>query len=110
MRSRSIKAFGPEGPPAPDDLDASEDARPHPEHPRLLTLAAEIHDHVRSQVSPETWQAFWLVAVEDRSVLETAGILGKSYAATFAAQCRVRQRLRDRGWEVLQRLSEASLT
>jgi RNA polymerase sigma-70 factor (ECF subfamily) len=68
-----------------------------PDRPRLLALAAEVQETVRSQVESDTWQAFWLVAVEDRSVREAAEQLGKSYAATFAAQKRIRTRLRAEG-------------
>ncbi len=52
-------------------------------------------------MSPETWRAFWLVAVEDRGVREAADALGKSYAATFAAQKRVKQMLRQEGDRLL---------
>ena len=92
------EVFGPDGPLAPSVGDPSEDDEPPAtERPRLLTLAAEIHEHVRLRVNPDTWRAFWLVAVEDRSVQEAAATLGKSYAATFAAQKRVRLRLREEG-------------
>ena len=73
------------------------------EQPRLLTLAVEIHERVRSQVHADTWRAFWLVAVEDRTVREAAESLGKTYAATFAAQKRVRQLLREEGRKLLER-------
>jgi len=61
---------------------------------RLLTVAAAAQAAVKARVGPETWQAFWMVAVEDRSVKEAAETLGKSYAATFVAQKRVKERLR----------------
>ena len=55
----------------------------------LLRLGKQIHDTVRSRVEPQTWLAFWRIAVEDCSVRETAGALGMSYAAAFAgAQAR----------------------
>jgi RNA polymerase sigma-70 factor (ECF subfamily) len=79
--------------------DAADD--PSASRARLLTLASEIQAAVRSQVDPETWQAFWLVAVEDQSVTDAAAQLGKSYAATFAAQKRVRSRLRTVGEKLL---------
>jgi len=102
------QAFGPDGPLAPSGRDPSEDDEPPATvRPRLLTLAAEIHEHVRMQVNPDTWRAFWLVAVEDCSVREAAETLGKSYAATFAAQKRVRQMLREEGRKVLEGSAEA---
>ncbi len=98
--------FGREGPPAraqiPANAPAAEDVdEPAAGRPRLLGLAAEVHRRVREQVSAETWRAFWLVAVEDRGVREAADALGKSYAATFAAQKRVRRMLRDEGVKLL---------
>jgi len=96
-------AFGPEGPPARSTEDATDDDdTPAAQRAWLLTLAAEIHEQVRLQVNPETWRAFWLVAVEDRSIREAAETLGKTYAATFAAQKRVRQMLREEGRKVLE--------
>jgi RNA polymerase sigma factor (sigma-70 family) len=97
------EAFGRDGPLEPVGGDPPEDDEsPTTERPRLQSLAAEIHEHVRVQVKPETWKAFWLVAVEDRSVREAAETLGKSYAATFAAQKRVRHMLREEGRKVLE--------
>ena len=84
-----------------DNHDHQEPTRQ--EQPRLLTLAVEIHERVRSQVHADTWRAFWLVAVEDRTVREAAESLGKTYAATFAAQKRVRQLLREEGRKLLER-------
>jgi RNA polymerase sigma factor (sigma-70 family) len=102
------QVFGPDGPLDPNVREQSpEDELPGTERPRLLTLAAEIHEQVRFQVKPETWKAFWLVAVEDRSVGEAAQTLGKSYAATFAAQRRVRRMLREAGQKVLEESREA---
>jgi len=69
---------------------------------RLLSLAAEVQQKVQAQVGPDTWRAFWLIAVEDRSIKEAAEILGKSYAATFVAQKRVKQRLRVEGLTALR--------
>jgi DNA-directed RNA polymerase specialized sigma24 family protein len=101
------EAFGPDGPLACSHEDPSwDDELPRTERPRLLTLAAEIHKQVRLQVNPETWRAFWLVAVEDRGIRETAETLGKSYAATFAAKKRVRRMLREEGRRVLEGSAE----
>jgi DNA-directed RNA polymerase specialized sigma24 family protein len=95
-------AFGPDGP-----LDRSDEGPSRGDDVKatdrtwLVTLAAEIHERVRTQVNPDTWRAFWLIAVEDRSVREAADILGKSYAATFTAQKRVRRLLAEEGRRML---------
>jgi RNA polymerase sigma-70 factor (ECF subfamily) len=97
------EAFGPDGPPArSDEIPTERDDESRTERTLLLALAAQVHERVRSQVSPDTWRAFWLIAVEDRSVREAAESLGKSYAAAFAAQKRVRQILRAEGRKVLE--------
>lgn len=44
---------------------------------------------LRKRFSDETWQAFWLTAVEQRSIGEVAGQLGKSEGAVRMARCRV---------------------
>ncbi len=96
--------FGADGPLATRAEDGVDDDESRgAERPRLLTLAAQVHERVRSQVHDDTWRAFWLVAVEERSVREVGETLGKSYAATFAAQKRVRQMLRDEGRKMLER-------
>lgn len=55
-------------------------------------LAAE---KLKSEFSEATWQAFWLTAVEQMSILETAEKLGKSEGAIRVARCRVLARLRE---------------
>ena len=95
--------FGAGGPVATRAEDRFDEDEPRgAERPRLLTLAAQVHERIRSQVHDDTWRAFWLVAVEERSVREAGETLGKSYAATFAAQKRVRQMLRDEGRKMLE--------
>jgi RNA polymerase sigma-70 factor (ECF subfamily) len=97
------EAFGAEGPAASVDEDISEDGEsPAAARPQLLSLAADVHARVRTQVQPDTWRAFWLVAVEDRSIREAAETLGRTYASTFAAQSRVRHLLREEGRRVLE--------
>ena len=64
----------------------------------LFRWAAE---RVRSNVKQATWQAFWLTAVEDRSVEATAELLCLSVGAVYIARSRVFARLRSevRAWE-----------
>jgi RNA polymerase sigma-70 factor (ECF subfamily) len=101
-------AFGPDGPSDRSDEEPLHgDEAEATDRTWLLTLAAEIHERVRLKVNPDSWQAFWLIAVEDHSVRETADTLGKSYAATFAAQKRVRRLLEDEGRRMLAASADA---
>ncbi len=49
----------------------------------------------------ETWNAFWQVSVEGRSVAEVAQMLGKKPGAIYAARGRVMRRLKEKilDWE-----------
>jgi RNA polymerase sigma factor (sigma-70 family) len=69
--------------------------------PELLRLGKQVHDSVKCQVEPQTWNAFWSIAVEGHTIRETADILKMSYAAAFAAHKRVVSRLRAEGRRVL---------
>ncbi len=48
---------------------------------------------VRREFQPDTWSAFWLTAVEERSVESVAHELGKSLGAIYAARSRVMRRI-----------------
>ena len=50
-------------------------------------------EQVRAEVRPQTWQAFWDVAVSGTSVAETAGKLGMTTGAVRVAKCRIISRL-----------------
>lgn len=52
-------------------------------------------DQVRIEVQPQTWQAFFEVAVSGREVNEVAARLGLTAGAVRVAKCRVIARLRD---------------
>jgi RNA polymerase sigma-70 factor (ECF subfamily) len=64
----------------------------------LFRLAA---DRVKDSVKPETWQAFWLTAVELKPIEQTASCLNLSVGAVYIARSRVLARLRDeiKQWE-----------
>jgi len=79
---------------ARDDLARSLDAAADQE---LLKEAAA---RVRLRVEPRTWDAFQLLAVDGRSGVEAAKILGMKVGAVFVARSRVQSMLRDE----LQRL------
>lgn len=49
---------------------------------------------VRDEFEPETWDAFWLTAVEGRSITDVAGAMQKRVGAIYAARSRVMRRLR----------------
>lgn len=57
----------------------------------LFHLASE---QVRGEVRPQTWQAFWEVAVSGTSVADTASKLGMTAGAVYVAKCRIIARLR----------------
>ncbi len=57
--------------------------------------AERIQQAVRARVSPETWEAFWLVSVEGLALKEASERLGKTRAAVFEARKRVERKLRD---------------
>jgi len=63
----------------------------------LLSQAEQVQHAVKDRVEPQTWQAFWRIAVEGDSFRGTADDLGMSYAAVFAAHMRVGRMLRAEG-------------
>ena len=89
---------------SPNDLESGE-ADPDDHRLELLVFAVEVQQRVRSAVTSDSWRAFELVAIEDRPLSEAGRILGKSKAATFAAQKRVKERLRTEGRRVLNKRS-----
>jgi RNA polymerase sigma factor (sigma-70 family) len=63
----------------------------------LKEMAAGVEGAVRAQISPESWQAFWLIEIAGLSTKEAADRLGKSFAATYMAAQRTGRRLRREG-------------
>jgi RNA polymerase sigma-70 factor (ECF subfamily) len=57
-------------------------------------LFHQASEQVRREVRPQTWQAFWEVAVAGVSVAETASKLGMTAGAVRVAKCRMVARLR----------------
>lgn len=49
---------------------------------------------VREEFEPQTWDAFWLTAVEGRDVADVAHAIGKKPGAVYAARSRVMKRLK----------------
>jgi len=78
--------------------DGSEEHEEHDSERSILLREAEQVQHmVQQRVEPQTWEAFWRIAVEGCSVRESADDLGMSYAAVFAAHKRVGRMLRTDG-------------
>ena len=50
---------------------------------------------IRTDFQPASWQAFWLVAVEDRNPVDVAAELGLTLNAVYLAKSRVLRRLRE---------------
>lgn len=83
--------------------DPHADAQIELEYRRELYLrAARI---VRSDVEPETWRAFELTVVENRSIDEAAVELDKPVGTIYAARSRIMRRLR----KAVQELEQAEL-
>jgi RNA polymerase sigma-70 factor (ECF subfamily) len=74
---------------APDDQEEQWDRE---YERRLFAWAA---DEVRGEFTPQTWQAFWQTAVEDKPPREVARALGMSPGAVYVAKSRVLARLRE---------------
>jgi RNA polymerase sigma-70 factor (ECF subfamily) len=64
----------------------------------VLRQAMEL---VRSDVEPQTWQAFWQTAVEGRPAADVAAELGLSPTTVRVARSRVRSRLRQEFGDLL---------
>ena len=74
------------------EVDLQPDSQIELEYRRGLYLrAARI---VRGDVEPDTWRAFELTVIENRSVDEAAAELDKSVGVIYAARSRIMRRLR----------------
>lgn len=60
---------------------------------RLFEWASEF---VKKEVSTQTWQAFWMSSIEEKSGEEISETLGLSPGAVYSAKCRVLARLKKR--------------
>jgi RNA polymerase sigma factor (sigma-70 family) len=68
-----------------------------PVHLFLRSEAEQVQAAVRRRIQPRTWDAFWLVAVSDWTIDQTAKALGMTRIAVYAATQRVSQMLREEG-------------
>ena len=69
----------------------------------LLDEAEKVQAAVKARVKPQTWDAFWLVAVCDWKVEQTAAELGLTHTAVYAARERVARMLREEGQRTVGR-------
>lgn len=58
---------------------------------RLFEWASE---YVRSEVSEQTWKAFWLTAMDGQAAEEVGTLLNMSSGSVYSARCRVLARLK----------------
>jgi RNA polymerase sigma factor (sigma-70 family) len=80
------------------DLDSVDDHSPADEsHFFRVDDAARIQRAVRARVSQRSWEAFWLVAVQDWTVEQTASSLGMTHTAVYAARARIARMLAEEG-------------
>jgi RNA polymerase sigma-70 factor (ECF subfamily) len=94
-----------------EPADAEEgEATPDPNRCLFLDAGEKIQAAVRARVKPHTWEAFWLVAVCDRRVEETAKSLGMTRIAVYAATARVARMLCDEGKRVMDRGPDGTST
>jgi RNA polymerase sigma-70 factor (ECF subfamily) len=85
------------------DLDALLESSPVVDGPETDEFDRELRramfhvasERVRGEVRPQTWQAFWEVAVSGTSVAETAIKLEMTAGAVRVAKCRIIARLRE---------------
>jgi RNA polymerase sigma-70 factor (ECF subfamily) len=56
-------------------------------------------DQIRQEFRPATWDAFWLTAIENQSVEQTAQQLGLSCGTIYAARSRIMRRLKEKVYE-----------
>ena len=77
------------------------DESPDSERPLLLQMAGDVQEAVRRRIGDRTWQVFWSIAVEGKTVGETSETLKMNYYATFAARKRVGRMLREEGQRLL---------
>jgi RNA polymerase sigma factor (sigma-70 family) len=82
---------------AVDMIDCAEDEDSESRRLDLLAQAEQVQFAVKERAQPQTWQAFWRIAVEGCSFRETAEEMGMTYAAVFAAHKRVGRMLRTEG-------------
>ncbi len=85
--------------PRPDEEEA--DAVCHDEEAELRQLLRGALEHIRAQVQPQTWLAFWMVVVEGKTPEEVGQELAMRPGTVRVAKSRVLSRLRSELGEFL---------
>lgn len=78
-----------------DDTDEPAEADSHRDF--LLREAELAQAAVRARVEPRTWEVYWRIAIEEKTIAGTAAAYGMTYTGAFAAYSRVDHRLREEG-------------
>lgn len=86
---------------APPWMDPASSGADEEEHP-LLQGAKAVQTRVQARVRPLTWQAFWLLEIEELPGREVSKRLGISIAKVHVYAGRVRRRLRQEGEKLLR--------
>jgi RNA polymerase sigma-70 factor (ECF subfamily) len=103
--SRQPQASGDSGILAQLEAVADPTAADSPEEDppsELEALRRRALELVRGQVAEQTWQAFWLTAIEGHAPAEVAAGLGVSPTAVRMAKSRVLHRLKEQFGELIQ--------
>jgi len=70
----------------------------------ITEVRRQVFRHAAKEIQPEfaqeTWQAFWLTAVEGSSIDSVSNQLGKSKGSIYAARSRVMKRLKEKVQEL----------
>lgn len=77
--------------------NSEQDGVDDPVRRRFLDACEQVQSAVRARVKPHNWDAFWLVAVYDWNVAQTAEALSISRISVYAAKKRVERMLREEG-------------
>jgi len=81
----------------PDQHDDLQQIWDHEYRQQLIEWAAE---KIRHHFRDETWQAFWLTSVQERSPQEAAELTGLSVGAVYVAKSRVLKKLAEKIREI----------
>ncbi|MCG8648500.1 MAG: sigma-70 family RNA polymerase sigma factor [Pirellulales bacterium] len=63
-------------------------------HERQLALFRHAAQQVKGRCAEDSWQAFWMTAVQGHNADEVATALGKSIGAVYAARSRILSKIR----------------
>src|SRR5262249_10901582 len=78
----------------PADPAEAEESDAHDEQGEVRQLLRAAAQHVRDQVQPQTWEAFWKVVVEGKTPEQVGEELGMRPGTVRVAKSRVLSRLR----------------